>query len=189
MNSQDMIGQVVAREMIRDRMSRYSRGIDRCDAELLRTVFWPEATVECADGYSGSASGLIDWAVPSLSQLDQTMHLLGNIFIELEGDRAFVETYAQCFHRIPDPSNGAKDVVIALRYVDLFERRGEEWRIIERVMLFDWFREYEDSGDMARGAMGMAFTPGQTMGGRWPDDRSYALLKKHREASANPTAA
>jgi len=179
-----MVRELAAREMIRDRMARYSRGVDRCDKALLRTVFWPDAIAECGTGYSGSAYGLIEWAVDGLSQLDQTMHMLGNMVIDLQGDRAFVETYAQCFHRVPDATQGPRDVVVGLRYVDLFAARDGEWRVMERVMLFDWFREYEDSGDWARGAIGVEFIAGRTLGARWPDDRSYAQLARLKPDSA-----
>jgi hypothetical protein len=60
-------------------------------------------------------------------------------------------------------------VVATGRYVDNFERRGDEWRIIRRLVITDWFRQYPDSADWSKGMLGLMIDPG----GRYPDDESY----------------
>ena len=49
------------REAIRDCMYRYSRGIDRCDVELLRSAYWPDAT-DNHTGFVGTREEFIAWA-------------------------------------------------------------------------------------------------------------------------------
>src|SRR5579862_3112791 len=45
------------REAIRDCIYLYSRGLDRCDADLLASVFWPDARIE-ADRFTGKPADM-----------------------------------------------------------------------------------------------------------------------------------
>jgi len=80
------------REAIRDCLYRYSRGIDRCDEDMLRSAYWPDTTDHHLD-FAGTREELIAWALPALRGMDQTMHLIGNILIRLHGATASVESY------------------------------------------------------------------------------------------------
>jgi hypothetical protein len=53
---------------------------------------------------------------------------------------------------------GDRDIVIGGRYLDQMEKRGGEWRIAKRTMLYDWFQDYGASIDWAKGVMGMPFS-------------------------------
>ena len=161
------------REAIRDCLMRYSRGIDRRDPELLRTVYWPDASDEHLD-FVGTGDAFIDYVIPLLSTMDQTMHLLGNVLIDIEGDDARVETYFQAFHRLRLDGEQRRDFEAAGRYVDRFARRNDEWRIAHRVVIIDWFRAHPDSADWSNGVLGNRTDPG----GHKPGDRSYALLSR-----------
>jgi hypothetical protein len=35
-----------------------------------------------------------------------------------------------------------RDTIGSGRFLDRFERRGDEWRIARRLVVVDWFREY-----------------------------------------------
>jgi hypothetical protein len=158
------------REAIRDCLYRYRSGIDRCDEDMLRSAYWPDATDHHLD-FFGTREELIAWALPALRGMDQTMHLIGNILIRLHGATASVESYYYGFHRISD-GTATRDTIGAGRYLDQFERRGDEWRIARRHVVVDWFREYADSADWARGPFGMKIVPGS----RYPGDESYKVV-------------
>jgi hypothetical protein len=49
--------------------------------------------------------------------------------------------------------------------------REDEWRICNRVVVVDWFRQYPDSADWSAGPLGQQLSPG----GRKPEDPSYVL--------------
>lgn len=155
------------REAIRECLYRYARGVDRLDAEMIRSAYWPD----CDDqhlAFRGNAEEFIDWAFPIMGQMDQTLHMIGNILIAIEGHQASVEAYFYGYHRIT--VDGVKqDVIGAGRYLDRFEMRGDEWRIAERLVMTDWFRHYPDSADWDAGLLGMQCP----MGSRRPDDPSY----------------
>jgi len=159
------------REAIRDCLFRYSRAIDRCDEQLLRSVYWPDAIDTHLD-FSGNVEQLITWAFPRLRSMDQTMHLIGNILIQLDGAKAAVESYFYGFHRA-EIGGVMRDIIGSGRYLDRFERRGDEWRIAARLVMTDWFREYPDSADWAVGPFGM---PDAARGKRRPEDESYGWL-------------
>lgn len=159
------------REAIRDCLFRYSRGTDRCDEEMLRSAYWPDAIDNHLD-FHGTRDEFIAWSIPILKTMDQSQHIIGNILIRLHGEQASVESYFYGFHRMV--IDGApRDNIGAGRYLDTFERRGEEWRILRRKVIVDWFRDYPDSADWTIGPFGMKIPPG----GRHPTDDSYTLLK------------
>ena len=162
-----IIKQLADREAIRECLYRYARGVDRLDADMLRSAYWPDA-IDTHLEFKGNVEQFIAWAFPIMQTMDQTMHMIANILMRLDGDRADVESYFYGYHRIT--LDGAKrDVIGSGRYVDRFEKRDDEWRIAERLVLTDWFRQYPDSADWSQGLLGQRVD----FGGRWPDDPSY----------------
>ncbi len=160
------------REAIRECMYRYSRGVDRLDAEMIRSAYWPDCT-DNHMSFTGNAEEFIAWAFPIMGSMDQTMHIIGNILMRIEGDKADVESYFYGIHRINLPDGGKSDVIGAGRYVDNFEKRDDEWRIARRVVVTDWFRQYPDSADWSQGMLGIMIEPG----GRFPNDDSYTRTR------------
>ncbi|MFC5463078.1 nuclear transport factor 2 family protein [Massilia niabensis] len=171
MNASDSaVQKLLAHEDIRHCLMRYARAIDRCDPELLGAVYWPEAT-DSHGSFEGTAAAFIDWVIPLLRAMDQTMHLLGNILIELEGDKAAVETYFTAYHRIRRHGGEPYDVIVSGRYIDRMECRNGEWRIGERRVVYDWVREFEDSSDWSKPVLGLRFESN-----RIENDPSYTLF-------------
>lgn len=158
------------REAIRECLYRYSRGVDRLDADMLRSAYWPEAIDNHLE-FRGNVEEFIAWSFPVMGAMDQTMHMIGNVLIAIDADKADVESYFYGYHRVT--MEGTKrDVIGAGRYLDKFERRDDEWRIIERLVMTDWFREYPDSADWEAGLLGLKIDIGR----RYPEDQSYSLL-------------
>jgi hypothetical protein len=63
---------LVAQQEIRDVLIRYTRGIDRMDADLVRSAYWPGAHDDHG-AFRGSVEELIDW-LTVLEHFDVTMH-------------------------------------------------------------------------------------------------------------------
>lgn len=171
-STKKILEELADREAIRECLCRYSRGTDRLDADMIRSAYWPD----CVDhhmGFVGNAEEFIAWSFPIMSKMDQTMHIIGNVLMNIRGDKAGVESYFYGIHRINTPDGGKADVIGAGRYVDQFEKRGDEWRIKERMVVTDWFRQYPDSADWSKGLLGIPVEPG----GRRPNDDSYKLIK------------
>lgn len=158
------------REAIKECLYRYSRGADRLDADMLRTAYWPDV-VDNHMTFTGNCEEFIEWSFPIMKTMDQTQHMVSNILINIHGDFADVESYFYGFQRINGP-DGKFDVIAGGRYVDRMEKREDEWRIIARHVVTDWFRQYPDSADWSNGVMGLMVDPG----GRYPDDESYKRI-------------
>jgi hypothetical protein len=158
------------REGIRDCMYRYSRGIDRCDMELLQSVYWPGA-MDHHTGFDGTAEEFIAWAGPRLRAMSHNVHMIGNIFIRLKGATAAVESYFWAVSVLPE--GPTREIVTSGRYVDRFERRNDEWRVAERWVTHDYFREAGNTGDWAVGPFGMS---GLELGAARPHDKSHTFL-------------
>lgn len=118
---------------------RYSRAVDRRDADLLRRVYWPDAIDDHAV-FQGDVEAFIEYSFPFLEGV-VTQHLVLNILIDLTGpDEAFSESYFAGFHDFPD-GGGRLERIVGGRYLDRHERRGDEWRIIHRTLAIDWYNE------------------------------------------------
>ncbi len=161
------------REAIRDVLVRYCRASDRCDEAMLRDVYWPDAQDDHLE-FSGSVDAFVAYSTPILSAMRFNQHLIGNVLIEIDGDRADVETYYQGYHSVPDEQGNRRDVFAGGRYLDNFEKRDDEWRILKRFVTVDWFREYPDAADWEAGPFGMGDKV--TRGDLKPDDVSYVKL-------------
>jgi hypothetical protein len=159
------------REAIRDCLYRYCRGVDRCDEQMLRSAYWEDAFDDhCL--FAGAREELVIWILPLLRTRETTQHKITNVLIRLHGSQADVESYFEGYHVLRSGETLAANLQGG-RYLDRFERRGDEWRILTRKVVVDWFREGLDAGDWTRGPQGQAqIQPG----GRWPQDDSYALL-------------
>jgi hypothetical protein len=166
------------REAIRDVIMRYARGVDRVDTDLLHSVYWDDA-VDDHTSFNGNAHEFVTWMVPRLKAMEQTVHFLGNIFVEIHGNFAAVESAFQAFHRLRDETRGPYDMVIGGRYVDRMEKRSGEWRIAYRKVLWDWYRTYPDSGDWANPVGGYPFRTNHR-----PGDFSYELFADVRKRGA-----
>lgn len=141
----DELQRLFDRAAIHDCMARYVRGVDRGDADLIRSAYFHDAYDDHVD-YKGDVEGFIKWLDARFAPFVNSMHHIGDCFIEFAGqDVAFGETqYAS--RRLRQPTSeesvtlGAQDMVMRQswgRYLDRFERRNGEWRIARRVVIVD----------------------------------------------------
>ncbi|MGB3072274.1 MAG: nuclear transport factor 2 family protein [Ottowia sp.] len=167
------LGELMDREAIRECMFRYCRGIDRQDEEALRSAYWPDAT-DRHGPYQGSATGFIDWAVKKLAaDGERSVHSISNMSITLAGAQAAVETYFMALQRDRDPEGVSREVFLAGRYVDRFEKRGNEWRIAARTVVYDWLRHMGTPEGTEAERFGIRMPVGSL---KRSDDPFYALL-------------
>lgn len=161
------------KDEIHDAMTRYARGVDRGDWELMRSTYHPDAFDSHGD-YKGDIDGLIKWLDQRFAGVDNSMHFLGNCLIEFAGpDLALVETYFVSRRLRPPTADesktiGPKDAMCREawgRYVDRFERREGQWRVAHRTVVLE-----ASSSSLA---LGGARTSPLTWGQRDRGDRLY----------------
>lgn len=155
------------REAIRDVILRYCRASDRADADLLRTVYWPDAHDDHLE-FSGDTEAFIAYSIPVLTAMRYNMHKVGNMLIAIDGNRAEAESYFHAYHSI-EHEGVRRDAFSGGRYLDIFEKRDDEWRIIRRFVTVEWFRDMPDTGDWETGPFGMKVVRGDLK----PADKSY----------------
>ena len=160
------MGRADDRFAIIDLAAHYMRGLDRLDGALLEAQFWPEARCEYGV-FSGSPADFAAFCMTMLKEHQRNHHFIGQHLIDFTGaDEAYGEVYYQAYHRVFDDSGAPRDLFIAGRYVDRYERRDSTWKIAYRSELVDWVRD-----DPATDAM-VAVTP-FIMGERKPADPLY----------------
>ncbi|WP_448586802.1 nuclear transport factor 2 family protein [Thermaurantiacus sp.] len=137
------------RQAIAEVLVRYCRGVDRCDAALLKSVYWPDATDDHGT-FSGNAHAFVEQLIPALLAMDRTMHAISNVSIRLLGEQATAETYCRAYHEFDGPS-GKVEMEVGGRYLDRFEKRGGEWRIAHRLYVMDWNRNGPSTASWTEG--------------------------------------
>lgn len=131
---------VIDQQEIRDVVYRYCRGIDRRDYGLVRSCYHPDAIDDHGD-FRGGVEDFIAYVQRGLPRFERTMHFIGNVLAEPDGDQARTESYIVAYHHLRQSRTKAeRDYTVGLRYVDDFERRDDEWRIAARVCVFEWSR-------------------------------------------------
>lgn len=186
------VKELLAKQAITEVVYRYCRAIDRMDEALLRSVFHPGS--QHSHFFEGPSSApelsstpeapgdFVRFAFGLLATYSRTHHQLGNTLIDFDGDsHANVETYFTAFHRVrprSDPLAGDQafdnemDYFVGGRYIDRFELRDGEWKIVQRTGMTDWVRIEPAT------SQGFGDIPDDTIGKRAPDDlvcRLYAV--------------
>ena len=153
-NAQEL-NDMLDRDKIRDCINRLARGEDRRDGDMLKACYWPDSAFDYGM-YKGEFPDYLAWVVPGADAITNTQHIIAQCLVELDGEKANAETHVVSYHRV-DMGEGERDTCIGGRYLDRMEKRGGEWRIAHRTMLYDWFQDWGAAVDWAQGVMGFPF--------------------------------
>jgi hypothetical protein len=131
------IAQLVDRQQIADVILTAGRAGDRADLELLKGCYHPDA-YEDHGYFRGNAWEFAEQALAlQVQRYMSANHYLSAPLIQLDGDRAYAETYVQAV-MIGEGDGGRHTLVFAGRYLDAFERRDGRWRIAQRITVSDY---------------------------------------------------
>jgi adenosylcobinamide kinase/adenosylcobinamide-phosphate guanylyltransferase len=124
------------RQAIQDVIMRYCRGVDRADPSLILSAFHDDAT----DNHFGVVlpfrQAISSLRPPAESTPANMTHQICNVLIELDDDVARCESYLVAITRL-EHAGRQFDWTLTGRYVDRFERRGGDWRIAHRTVVYD----------------------------------------------------
>ncbi len=137
----DTIERLVAMETIRQAVARYARGIDRLDADLMKTAYWPDA-IDDHGVYVGDAMAFCDRVIETHARFAVTMHCNMNHTIEVDDDGLVAngEVYNTTFLLRVDDDGGQIVDQWWGRYLDRYEQRDGDWRIAYRVCVHEFTR-------------------------------------------------
>ena len=123
---------------ISEQLYRYARGVDTKDWELWKSVFTPDAKLDYSSAGApvGSRDEIAVWMEKSLAPVPVIQHLITNIEIELDGDRARVRALFYNPMHLP-----GMDEVSSCGgcYHHDFVRTGEGWKSERLVEESLWF--------------------------------------------------
>ena len=182
--------ELIARQKCYDVLTRYCRALDRCDLDLMKTVYWPDSS-ESRGIFEGDALEFAAFIIDEIQTLfEATQHTICNVHMELDGDDAHVETYLLAYHRVKGTKSQVRklfgsrymaqfdwtkvqgtphDFFFGGRYIDRLTRRDGEWRIAERTAVMDWNQNGLSSAIWDQGI----FKQLTTRGARGPGDPVY----------------
>jgi SnoaL-like domain len=126
------------KEAIRELVLLYSRGVDRKDIELLKSLYAKNATDDHGTHFKGSADAYIEFLAKSLPHLLAGGHFVCNHLIAVDGNTAEGEVYALAYHIFPDGKGGAVQDTSGVRYIDRYIKEAGRWLFASRIVTFDF---------------------------------------------------
>ncbi|WP_181383832.1 nuclear transport factor 2 family protein [Streptomyces sp. NWU339] len=154
-----MLQLVYDRQQIIEVLHRYARAIDRCDVELLKSVYHDDAT-DAHGSFDGNAHEFAEFMVPRLKeQTSYGIHHVTNELVEIDGDRAIAESCLFGYHRVPGGRESVEkffgeayadraeaqgrideeqEYFTGGRYLDKLLKRDGIWRIWRRKITVEW---------------------------------------------------
>jgi ketosteroid isomerase-like protein len=124
---------------IHNMLMTYLRAVDRCDADLLASVYHEDARDERGPHVHSGNRKIAEDIVARITKTSKaSTHTLCNELIEVSGNAARSECYCMAYLILPRP-DGDYLRQFAGRYVDRWERRNDaQWRIAHRVVILEW---------------------------------------------------
>ena len=142
------IEQLLAIEACREAARRYSYGVDHLDTDVMKSAYWPDATDDHGV-FVGNAWEFADRVVGSHDRWTWTMHTIFNHRVEIEPDGAHARGEAYNVSYLFEGDQRRLSTWYG-RYLDTYERRGDEWRISHRVCV-----HHADTSELVPDSMGI----------------------------------
>ena len=137
MPTEEQLQELLDKQNIYELMCRFCRGVDRLDKELTLSCFWAGAIdihVAKKGMYTGTVEDFLAAEWDSWREFTGFQHYLCNHLSEVKGDEALAETYQFSFFWAKPGADPGLNLMNSNRYIDRFERRNGEWRIIHREL-------------------------------------------------------
>lgn len=125
------------KQAIEEVIMRYSRTLDWLDGEGQASCFWPDAEIDYGF-YSGDGEGWTPVVIEVEMTAARRWHLCGGLLIDLRGEAASSECYGFTVSCSVDGDGEKSDSLFGGRYLDEWEKREGEWRIISRRYVLDF---------------------------------------------------
>jgi ketosteroid isomerase-like protein len=165
------------KQEIYELLATYARAVDRCDEELMLSVYHPDS-IDVRMGKRYTSREFVRFVIPLLSKLGNSAHYFSYPLIEVHGDVAWSECYVMVFHRMHDES-GDYDSIWGERVLDRYERRNGVWKVAYRQSVCDWNRDVPSAETWNRGVFGSGIRS-EAVKGR--GDPVYAFLASQQGA-------
>ena len=132
--------ELLDKQAINELQVKYCRTLDWLDEVGLSSVFWPDAEIDYGF-FVGSGEDFIPFVMNVEKSSERRWHNLTNQSIKIDGNRAEGECYGLAQSTSSRDGN-QQDQIFGGRYLDSFEKRGDEWRISKRKFILDWTHSF-----------------------------------------------
>jgi len=129
------IAQLRDRLEIEDLLNRYCAAIDAKNFDLLDEVFTADATIDYtrSGGIRDRYPEVKRWLAKALAPFRVVQHLVTNVRVEIDGDRARSVCYFFNPMGLPRQEGGVSTFFCGGIYRDQLLRTESGWRIVERI--------------------------------------------------------
>lgn len=110
---------------------RFARDMDERNWDAMLQILSDDAVGDFGTGPVKGSAAIIELIRGFLDNCGVTQHLLGNVLVDVDGDRATSRAYVQDLHL----SRTDPDLTFHTLgdYHDRWERRDGRWRLVERI--------------------------------------------------------
>lgn len=166
---------LLAKQEIRDALSRYCRAMDRRDEPLAEALWHPDGTADYGDIFRGTGAGFAAWVTETHGGFDRHSHQITNVLTQIGegGTEAVSEAYVTVvLWTAPNPEGDVTQVTSRGRYLDRWERRESRWAVVAR----QYIEDYTTIQPLPAAQVSVA----SPLSSRDHDDPSYPLLSSLR---------
>jgi ketosteroid isomerase-like protein len=128
--------QIADRLAIERLLISYGIALDTRDSKLLATCFTADAVLEYDAAPPATRAEFVERA-RGLTKFVATQHVVSNIAVRLDGDRARASSYAHAMH-VRGESGGRETYLMGGTYTDILARTPDGWRIRHRRFVCGW---------------------------------------------------
>lgn len=125
------------KQAIAEVIARYSRTLDWLDDAGQTRCYWPDAAIDYGF-FKGTAADFLPIVMKIERTSQRRWHMLSGLIIRLN---SATSASSECYGQATGVRNNDgvwSGTIYGGRYLDEFEKRGEEWRISKRNYLMDW---------------------------------------------------
>ena len=128
---------------INDLLTRYAHSVDSKDWALYRSVFTDDSFIdyESAGGIKGDREEVANWLEKTMAGFPMTQHLISNIDVKIDGDRATVR--AMFYNPMGMPSG--KTFWCGGFYNHSLVRTADGWKSERLIEESSWFDRAEEA--------------------------------------------
>ena len=130
------LANLVARQQIYDALMRFCGGVDRLDMDLVLSAYFPNARENHGE-FNGPVEEFAKWLTARhQGHVYSSSHMITNHTVKFAGGVAYSESYVLVIER-KDINGAPADLTATARYLDRFENRNGEWKIAQRLVVYD----------------------------------------------------
>lgn len=138
-DSSKLADEVLSRQALHELNAIYCQAVDRCDADMLASLYHPDAIVDF--GAPMPASEWVPLIIDVELSLARAFHSVSTEWFDIRGDKAIGERYLYAV-TTQERDGGSSESFLGARYVGGYERRDGVWKFTFHALIIDCNANY-----------------------------------------------